>query len=134
MASSTSQCRSHTSVLTHQILAKNKIAVIPHPQYSPDLAPCNFFLFTKMKLKLKGRRFNTIEEIQDESLRVLVTLTEKTSTKRSRNGGDGGNGVYMQEGNTSRVTAVDRPHGEFYDFYSISPEILDQPSYKHLDI
>jgi hypothetical protein len=30
-----------------------------------------------MKLKLKGRRFDTIEEIQAESQRVLDTLTEK---------------------------------------------------------
>jgi hypothetical protein len=30
-----------------------------------------------MKLKLKGRRFNTFEEIQAESQRVLDTLTEK---------------------------------------------------------
>ena len=68
---------SHTSFLTHQFLAKNKIAVIPHPPYSPDLAPCDFFLFPKMKLKLKGRRFDTIEEIQAELQRVLDTLTEK---------------------------------------------------------
>jgi hypothetical protein len=41
-----------------------------------DLAPCDFFLFPKMKLKLKGRRFDTIEEIQAKSQRVLDTLTE----------------------------------------------------------
>jgi hypothetical protein len=46
-----------------QFLAKHKMAVIPHPPYSPDLAPCDFFLFPKMKLKLKGRRFDAIEEI-----------------------------------------------------------------------
>jgi len=28
----------------------------------------------------------------------------------------------MREGTTSRVTAADRPYGELYDFYSISPE------------
>jgi hypothetical protein len=28
---------------------------------------------------------------------------------------------YMQVGTTSRVTASDRPYGEFYDFYSVSP-------------
>jgi hypothetical protein len=28
----------------------------------------------------------------------------------------------MREGNISRVMAADRPSGEFYDFYSISPE------------
>jgi len=45
-----------------------------------------------------------------------------TSRKRSKNGGDGGTGVYMREGTTSRVTAADRLYGEFYDFYSVSPE------------
>jgi len=53
------------------------MAVIPHPTYSSDLAPCDFFLFTKMKLKLKGRQFDTTEEIQAESQRVLDTLIEK---------------------------------------------------------
>jgi hypothetical protein len=42
-----------------------------------DLAPCDFFLFPKMKSKLKGRRFDTTEEKLTESLRVLDTLTEK---------------------------------------------------------
>jgi hypothetical protein len=49
------------------------MAVIPHPPYSPDLAPCDFFLFPKMKLKMKRRRRDTIEEIQAESQRVLDT-------------------------------------------------------------
>jgi histone-lysine N-methyltransferase SETMAR len=66
---------SHTSVLTQQFLAKYKKAVIPHPPYSPDLTPCDF-PFPEMKLKMKGRRFGTIEEIQAESQRVLDTLTE----------------------------------------------------------
>jgi hypothetical protein len=52
------------------------MAVIPHPTYSLDLTPCDFLL-PKIKLKLKGRRFDTIEEIQAESQRVLDTLTEK---------------------------------------------------------
>jgi hypothetical protein len=53
------------------------MSVIPHPLYSCDLAPCNFFLFPKMKLKLKGRRYDTTEEIQVKSQRVVDTLTEK---------------------------------------------------------
>jgi hypothetical protein len=40
---------SRTSVFTHQFLAKNKMTVIPHPPYCPDLAPCDFFVFSKMK-------------------------------------------------------------------------------------
>jgi hypothetical protein len=53
------------------------MAVISQSPYSPDLAPCYLFLFPKIKLKLKGRRFDTIEEIQAESQRVLDTVTEK---------------------------------------------------------
>jgi hypothetical protein len=41
---------------------------------------------------------------------------------QSKNGGDGGTHVYMREGTTSRVMAADRSYGEFYEFYSISPE------------
>ncbi|PNF42428.1 hypothetical protein B7P43_G10554 [Cryptotermes secundus] len=42
-----------------------------------NLAPCDFYLFPKMKLKLKGRRFDTVEEIQAETQTVLNTLTKK---------------------------------------------------------
>jgi len=41
------------------------------------LAPCDFFIFPKVKLKLKGHRFDTTEEIQAESQRVLDTLIKK---------------------------------------------------------
>jgi hypothetical protein len=79
---------SHASVLTQQFLAKNKTAVIPHPSYSHDLAPCDFFPFPKLKLELKGRRFDTTEDIQAESQRMFDTLTEKgfqeAFQKRSR--------------------------------------------------
>jgi hypothetical protein len=99
------------------------MVVIPHPPHSRDLAPCDFFfLFLKMKRKLKGRRFDTIEEIRAESQTALDTLTEKDFRKHSKNEGNGGTSVYMQEGTTMRVMAVDRPYGEFYDFYSVSPE------------
>jgi histone-lysine N-methyltransferase SETMAR len=43
----------YTFYITQQFLAKHKMTVIHHPPYSPDLTPCDFFLFSKMKLKLK---------------------------------------------------------------------------------
>jgi hypothetical protein len=52
------------------------MSVIPNPPYSSDLAPCDFFPFPKMKLKLKARRFDTIEQIPAEKQRVLDTVTE----------------------------------------------------------
>jgi len=66
-----------TSVLTQQFLAENKMVTTPHPPQSLNLAPCDFFLFPKMKLKLKGHRFDTIEETEAESQRVFDTLIEK---------------------------------------------------------
>ena len=113
---------SHTAVLTHQFLAKNKIPVIPLPPYSPDLAPCDFSIFPKMKLKLKGRRFDTVEAIQAKTQKMLDPLTEKDFQEAFQNGGEGGTDVYMREGTTSRMTAADRPYGKFYDFCSVSPE------------
>jgi hypothetical protein len=45
--------------------------MIPHPPYSPDLAPCDFALFPKLKIKLKGLRFETVFDIRRESQAVL---------------------------------------------------------------
>jgi hypothetical protein len=53
------------------------MAVNPYPPYSPDFAPCDFFLFPKMKLKQKERRSDTIEETHPESQRLLDTLDRK---------------------------------------------------------
>jgi hypothetical protein len=60
------------------------MAIIPNPPYSPDLAPCDFFLFPKMKLKLKGCWFDKTEEIQAELQIVLDTQTEKDLRKHSK--------------------------------------------------
>ena len=57
------------------ILTKNNVSTVPHPAYSPDLAPCDFYTFPKMKLRLKGWHFASIEEIQAELQQILNTLT-----------------------------------------------------------
>ena len=66
----------HAALLTRRILADNNMTVVPQPPYSPDLAPSDFFLFPKLKMKLKGRRFQTLEEMQAESQAVLNALRE----------------------------------------------------------
>jgi len=67
---------SHRALVTREFLAHNSIITLLQQPYSPDLAPCDFFLFPKMKLQLKGRRFDTVEEIQRESQNVLGRLRE----------------------------------------------------------
>jgi hypothetical protein len=44
----------------HEFLAKKSITELEHPPYSSDLAPCNFWLFLKLKNPLKGQRFADI--------------------------------------------------------------------------
>jgi len=65
----------HTSLVVREFPTKNNMTTVPHPAYSPHLAPCDFYVFPKMKLRLKGRRFISTEEIQAESQHALNTLT-----------------------------------------------------------
>jgi hypothetical protein len=43
-----------------QWVTNNNVVIVPHTPYSPDLAPCDFVLFPKLKMKLKGRRFESV--------------------------------------------------------------------------
>ena len=45
---------------------------VPHPSYSPDLAPCDFCLFPKFKEKLWGCRYETIE--MKEAVRKAIDM------------------------------------------------------------
>ena len=42
--------------------------------YDPDLAPCYFWLFPKLKSPLKGKRFQTIDEIQENTMGQLMVI------------------------------------------------------------
>ena len=53
----------HTAISVTEFLAKKGIPVVPQPPYSPDLSPCDFILFPKLKFHLKGRNFGTVENI-----------------------------------------------------------------------
>jgi len=61
----------HTALSVQQFLAKNNMTVIHHPPYSPDLAPCDFFLFSHMKRQMKGKRFADVSEVKKKTLGVL---------------------------------------------------------------
>ena len=49
------------SILVTDYLTKIGINAVPQPPYNPDLAPCDFCLFPK----LRGCRYETIEEMKD---------------------------------------------------------------------
>ena len=49
------------------------IKTVPQPPYSLDLAPCDFWLFPK----LRGCRYETIEEMKEAVINVIDTLTQE---------------------------------------------------------
>ena len=61
----------HTSHLVRDYLTKNNVHIVPQAPYSPDMAPCDFFLFPKLKLPLRGKHFETIEVIKENSKNTL---------------------------------------------------------------
>ena len=57
------------------------IKTVCHRPYSPDLAPCDFCLFSKHKEKLRGCRYETIEEMKEAVTKVIDTLTQEDFQK-----------------------------------------------------
>lgn len=48
----------HKARIVTEYLQQEKVTVLPHPPYSPDLAPCDYFLFPRLKKMLAGRKFS----------------------------------------------------------------------------
>ena len=72
----TTKCRLMHHV-AQSFLAKHQITQVTQPPYSPNLAPCDFWLFPKLKSPLKWKRFQTVDEIQEYTTGQLM-VTGKT--------------------------------------------------------
>ena len=53
----------------------------PHPPYSPDLAPSDFYLFGAVKNKLKGSKFTSSDELKEALIEILNAISQ---TERKR--------------------------------------------------
>ena len=53
------------------------IKTVHRPPYSRDLAPRDFCLFPKLKQKLRGCRYEIIEEMKEAVTKVIDTLTQE---------------------------------------------------------
>ena len=53
----------HSSLLVRQFLSNKNIMVCPHTPCSSDLAPYDFWLFPRVKMAMKGKRFESIQNI-----------------------------------------------------------------------
>ena len=55
---------SHNALGICQFLAEQNVTMLDQPPYLPDLAPCNFFLFPKLKSVIKGTHFPDLEAVK----------------------------------------------------------------------
>ena len=63
----------HNSILVKDNLTKMGIKTVPQPSYRPDLAPCDFWYFSK----LRGCRYETIELMKEVVTMVIDSLTQE---------------------------------------------------------
>ena len=63
----------HNSLLVTDYLTKMGIKTVPQPPYTPDLAPCDFWLFPK----LRGCHNETIKKMKESLTKVIDTLTQE---------------------------------------------------------
>jgi histone-lysine N-methyltransferase SETMAR len=73
-----------------RFLAKQKISMLEHPPYSPDLAPCDSFSFPKIKSALRGTRFESVD---------------------GEGKGDGGNEEAIRKGTAALLPTAENSHG-----------------------
>jgi hypothetical protein len=67
--------RPHTAKVVADFCEENEITVAPHPRYSPDLAPSDFYLFGFLKDRLKGSVYDEPGELIVPSRHFWKTLS-----------------------------------------------------------
>lgn len=66
----------HSSAIATAKLVELRYELLPHPPYSPDLAPSDFFLFPNLKKWLGGKRFTSNEEVISETEAYFAEFDE----------------------------------------------------------
>jgi hypothetical protein len=69
----------HSSSVVSEFLAKRGIPVLSHPHYLPDLVPAIFI--SKLKIAMKGTRFEAVLSIQQTVTRELKAIREEAFSR-----------------------------------------------------
>ena len=68
----------HTSKVVTEYLKKENVSILPHPLYSPDLAPSDFFLFPR----IKNKKYNKVENLA-WAIQSIISSISKDEYHRS---------------------------------------------------
>jgi hypothetical protein len=88
----------HRAVTTNEFLAKHNIPSLPHPPYSPDLDPCDFFLFPQVADSMTLKRFKATRR---DKWGLLQKVTTRGAFVSGRNAGIS---AYKHKDTTSKET------------------------------
>jgi hypothetical protein len=66
----------HTELSVHEFLAKKFIPVLLQAPSYPDLPPCDFYLFPKLKSRVEGYHFLTLDNVLKAVTNTIKILTE----------------------------------------------------------
>ncbi len=67
----------HTGILTLAAIGENHMEMVPHPPYSPDLAPNDYFLYPEIKKQMHGQVFRNIAEVQAAATRIIRAIPQE---------------------------------------------------------
>ena len=68
----------HTAAVTLDFLAVKDIQLVTYPPCSPDLAPCDWFLFLSVKRQLKGKQFQNAEDARAFIEGIILDIPQLT--------------------------------------------------------
>ena len=68
--------RPHTSLVSHEKLLELGWKVMPHPPYSADLAPSDYYLFRSLQNYLNGKTFDSNEAVKNELIQFFASKNQ----------------------------------------------------------
>ena len=76
----------HTALSIQKFLVDKNIILLEQPSYLPDLAPCDFFLFPKVKNTIKGTHFSSTNAIKNAVMKELWGIPKSHSRSAAMHG------------------------------------------------
>ncbi len=67
----------HKTVDVTSVLDEYRWETLPHPPYSPDMSPCDYDLFMKLKEPFRDRRFPTLNDLNNAITRRICELNSQ---------------------------------------------------------
>ncbi len=64
----------HTAAITLALIGSSGIDMVPHPPYSPDLVPADYFMFPRLKSGFRGHSIRNVADMQVAVMRELCQI------------------------------------------------------------